>query len=384
MNIKSSERVFTFEREHPQVSSVRAKAFVFHDPISKHLLKIIERLAPSEAPILIYGETGTGKELVARHIHTLSGRKGAFVSVNCGAINEQLAESELFGHEAGSFTGAVGQRKGWFEVADGGTLFLDEIGDLPLNLQVKLLRVLQEKEVTRVGARHPIPINVRIISATNIDLNQAVQVSSFRQDLLFRINIATVDLKPLRERKGDILPLVKHFIAVYQHKYKIEHHFDIEPIALAALLEYKWHGNIRELENVIHYAVLMSDEGVIQVEHLKLKMEQVAHVSQIKLSQSTFSQVAQKSHSPNDHQQFNQNELSEVPSSLEVIALALSKIFKDEQVQQDVWDHIERLTITSAYAATYYNQVKTAEKLGITRNMVRTLLKRHHLIMDGK
>lgn len=384
MNIKSSERVFTFEREHPQLSSARAKAFVFHDPISKHLLKIIERLAPSEAPILIYGETGTGKELVARHIHTLSGRKGAFVSVNCGAINEQLAESELFGHEAGSFTGAVGQRKGWFEVADGGTLFLDEIGDLPLNLQVKLLRVLQEKEVTRVGARHPIPINVRIISATNIDLNQAVQVSNFRQDLLFRINIATIDLKPLRERKGDILPLVKHFITVYQHKYKIKHHFDIEPIALAALLEYKWHGNIRELENVIHYAVLMSDDGMIQVEHLKLKTQNITHDSEIMLSQSKFSQVAQKSHSPNDHQQFNQNELSEVPSSLEVIALALSKIFKDEQVQQDVWDHIERLTITSAYAATYYNQVKTAEKLGITRNMVRTLLKRHHLIMDGK
>src|SRR4051812_31641783 len=173
-----------------------SREFIFADGASRQLLDYVEKLAPSEVPVLIGGETGTGKELVARHIHLLSGRKGPFLAVNFGAISDHLAESELFGHEAGSFTGAVGKREGWFEAANGGTLFLDEIGDLPLPLQVKLLRVLQEKEVVRIGSRKSIPVDVRLVAATNVDLDYAVNAGHFRRDLLYRINIAHVKLPP--------------------------------------------------------------------------------------------------------------------------------------------------------------------------------------------
>ena len=198
--------VLSLEGNNAQPLSVRAKALVFSDPASAELLEYIERISPSEAPVLIGGETGTGKELVSRHIHLLSGRKGPFLAVNCGAISDYLAESELFGHEAGSFTGAVGKREGWFEAANGGTLFLDEIGDLPLPLQVKLLRVLQEKEVVRIGSRKPIPVDVRLVAATNVDLDYAVNAGHFRRDLLYRINIAHVKIPPLRDRPGDVCP----------------------------------------------------------------------------------------------------------------------------------------------------------------------------------
>jgi transcriptional regulator with PAS, ATPase and Fis domain len=210
--------LLSLEGGNAQPLSVRAKALVFSDPISAKLLEYIERIAPSDAPVLINGETGTGKELVARHIHLLSGRKGPFLAVNCGAISDQLAESELFGHEAGSFTGAVGKREGWFEAANEGTLFLDEIGDLPLPMQVKLLRVLQEKEIVRIGSRKTISINVRLVVATNVDLDYAVTAGHFRRDLLYRINIAQVKLPPLRERPGDVLPLAEHFLKTYSQR----------------------------------------------------------------------------------------------------------------------------------------------------------------------
>lgn len=210
--------ILSLQGGNSQPLSVRAKALVFADPVSAALLEYIERISPSDAPVLIGGETGTGKELVARHIHLLSGRKGPFMAVNCDAISDHLAESELFGHEAGSFTGAAGRREGWFEAANGGTLFLDEIGDLPLPLQVKLLRVLQEREVVRIGARRPIPIDVRLVAATNVDLNQAVAAGHFRRDLLYRINIAQVSLPPLRQRRGDILPLARHFLKSYSQR----------------------------------------------------------------------------------------------------------------------------------------------------------------------
>jgi len=210
--------VLSLEGGNAQPLSVRAKALVFSDPISKKLLEYIERIAPSEAPVLIGGETGTGKELVARHIHLLSGRKGPFLAVNCGAISDHLVESELFGHEAGSFTGAAGKREGWFEAANGGTLFLDEIGDLPLAMQVKLLRVLQEREVVRIGSRKAIPVDVRLVAATNVDLDHAVSAGHFRSDLLYRINIAHVRLPPLRVRPGDILPLAEYFLKSYSQR----------------------------------------------------------------------------------------------------------------------------------------------------------------------
>ena len=208
--------LLTFPNPHQMALSIRATALVFEDPKSNALLHRIQLVAPSEANILIVGETGTGKELIARHVHQLSHRRnGPFIAVNCGALTDSLVESEWFGHEKGSFTGAVNSKEGWFEAANGGTLFLDEIGDLPLPTQVKLLRVLQEREVVRVGSRRPIPINVRLVAATNVRLEEAVAASRFREDLYFRLSVAVLQLSALRDRPGDILPLANHFLNIY-------------------------------------------------------------------------------------------------------------------------------------------------------------------------
>ena len=200
------ERVLTLPQSPSAPLSIRAKALVFHDPVSLQLLAQVERVACSDATALIIGETGTGKELVARHLHHCSGRQGPFVAVNCGAFSESLIDAELFGHESGAYTGATGARAGWFEAANGGTLFLDEIGDLPLALQVKLLRVLQERQVVRLGSRKAIPLDVRLVAATNIDLARAVEAQHFRADLYYRLSVATLVLPALRQRPGDILP----------------------------------------------------------------------------------------------------------------------------------------------------------------------------------
>src|SRR5262245_39272395 len=214
-----SPSVLTYSHPRTVALSSRATALVFEDPKSKALLQHLRRVAPSNASIVIAGETGTGKELVARYVHDESERNtGPFVAVNCAAFSESLVESELFGHERGAYTGAVSAKAGWFEAAHGGTLFLDEIGDLPLAMQVKLLRVLQEREVVRVGSRQPIPIDVRLIAATNINLEEAVAAGHFRTDLYYRINVATLRLLPLRERPGDILPLAEHFLRTYRNR----------------------------------------------------------------------------------------------------------------------------------------------------------------------
>lgn len=360
----ATTRILSLDGNNAQPHSIRAKAFVFHDPVSQQLLHLIEKLAPSDASILIRGETGTGKELVARHIHELSGRKGPFLAVNCSAINDQLAESEFFGHEAGSFTGATGQRKGWFESAEGGTLFLDEIGDLPLKLQVKLLRVLQEKEVVRVGARHAIPIHVRLLTATNVDLEEAVKAERFRQDLLFRINIAQLELTPLRERQGDILPLFQHFIDLYSKKAQRIEPLKISSTAIALLYRYPWPGNIRELENIAHYAVLVAEGNTIQKEHLKFN----------KIFEN-FEQIPKPS-AQLDHQ-------SDLNPYV-IIETQLEKIFSSAHIPENIWDRLESMIISTSYDYCYQNQVKTAELLGITRNVIRTLLKRHHLLHEGR
>ncbi|MGL4605405.1 MAG: sigma-54 interaction domain-containing protein, partial [Iodobacter sp.] len=242
--------LLTFPDQIHNPLSIRARALVFADPQSRHLLQEAEQVAPSEAPVLIHGETGTGKELVARHIHLISGRKGPFVALNCGAISETLAESELFGHEAGAFTGATGSKAGWFEAANGGTLFLDEIGDLPLTLQVKLLRVLQEHEVVRVGARKPTPIHIRLVAASNVNLAEAVKAGHFRQDLFYRLNVVSLTIPPLRQRPADIQPLADYFLNLYAKKTGFSVPVLTET-SLLALHHYHWPGNIRELENIM-------------------------------------------------------------------------------------------------------------------------------------
>jgi sigma-54-specific transcriptional regulator len=323
----------------------RAKALVFEDPNSQELLRLIERIAPSEATVLVTGETGTGKEIVARHIHELSGRRsGPFVPVNCGAFSETLVESELFGHERGAFTGATATRAGWFEAAHGGTLFLDEIGDLPAPVQVKLLRVLQEREVVRVGSRVPLPIDVRLVAATNVDLSEAVGAGRFREDLFYRLNVAAIGLLPLRERPGDILPLARYFVELYRQRLGLSAGALSGP-AERALLAHAWPGNIRELDNVIHRALLVFRGSDIAVEDLRL-------IGRERLSEPPAATVRRPG-----------------PASLEA---ALQQLF--EESPPDLYQHIERTVIREAYAYCHKNQVQTSRLLGISRNIVRARL----------
>ncbi len=228
----------------------------------------IAQVAPSSATVLIRGESGTGKELVAHAIHYNSPRSSKpFVKVNCAALPESLIESELFGHEKGAFTGAVTRKRGRFEMAEGGTLFLDEIGDLSPAMQVKLLRVLQEREFERVGGTETIKVNVRLITATNVDLEQAVSEGRFRSDLYYRLNVFSIYLPPLRERKTDILLLADHFLEKYggQNGKRIKR---ISTPAIDMLMSYHWPGNVRELENVIERATLVCESNVIHGYHL--------------------------------------------------------------------------------------------------------------------
>lgn len=387
--------VLSLEGGNAQPLSVRAKALVFSDPVSADLLAYIERISPSEAPVLIGGETGTGKELVARHIHLLSGRKGPFLAVNCGAISDQLAESELFGHEAGSFTGAVGKREGWFEAANGGTLFLDEIGDLPLPLQVKLLRVLQEKEVVRIGSRKSIAVDVRLVAATNVDLDYAVSAGHFRRDLLYRINIAHVKLPPLRDRPGDVLPLAAHFLKTYSQRMgHRQPQFSAEAAEL--LLHYSWPGNIRELENVVHFALLVAGTDIIDASHLKVTGGWDTGASQPSrpfiTAQNTHpgsglpgSGLPGSGHPGSGYPDATSGSLPPSGPSgddpLSIIAQQLRRLFV-KYGDDAHFENLEKLIVSEAFHYVKSNQVHAAALLGISRNVMRTLLKRHGFL-DG-
>jgi DNA-binding NtrC family response regulator len=245
----------------------------------QEVLSLVRRVAPSDATVLIRGESGTGKELIARALHYASPRAaGPLVKVNCAALAESLLEAELFGHEKGAFTGAVASRKGRFELADGGSIFLDEIGDLPPHLQVKLLRVLQEREFERVGSSRPIKVDVRLLAATHRNLEALVREGRFREDLYYRINVVTIALPPLRERREDLPPLIEHFLRVFAGKNgKTVRGLTRE--AREALLRYDYPGNIRELENVMERAVVLTRDDVIGVEDLPLALEAPAPAS---------------------------------------------------------------------------------------------------------
>ena len=232
------------------------------------VLDIVRRVSPTESTVLISGESGTGKEVIALEIHRHSLRNGSpFVAVDCGALVETLFESELFGHVKGSFTGAHETKHGRFEVADGGTIFFDEISNIGLNIQAKLLRVIQEREINRIGSSRMIKVDVRILAATNEDLADAVRKGKFREDLFYRLGVVLIHLPPLRERKEDILPLARHFLKKYNKRAK-KNIAGISPRAVHALMEYRWPGNIRELENTIERAVVLSKGGMIDLEDL--------------------------------------------------------------------------------------------------------------------
>lgn len=358
-------KLLTFPDNQANTLSVRAKALVFEDPKSEAILNTVERVAPTGATLMVIGETGTGKELIARHLHDHSGRTGPFVAVNCGAFNENLIEAELFGCEAGAFTGAVRARAGWFETAKGGTLFLDEIGDLPLSQQVKLLRVLQERQVVRVGSTTPIDIDVRLVAATNVDLSEAVLAGHFRRDLWYRLNVITVELPALHERPADILPLAHHFEQTYSAKLRLPE-AALTTDAQQALLNYPWPGNIRELENVIHYALIVGNDGLIQARDLKFPVASaVRPPSPDPLPTSTSFKSTPPTPPTAAH---SANALDEV----------LRQLINDET--PDLFSHVETALVNAAYEFCEQNQVKTAQVLGITRNILRTHLIRLNVL----
>ena len=350
--------------------SIRAKALVFDDPGSVALLARVEQVAPTEATVLIIGETGTGKELLARRVHQGSGRRGPFVAVNCGAFSESLIDAELFGHESGAFTGASQARAGWFESANGGTLFLDEIGDLPLALQVKLLRVLQERQVVRLGSRKPIPLDVRLIAATNVDLRDAVTAGHFRADLYYRLSVATLELRPLWERPGDILPLARHFLATYAHRLGIDGAL-LAPDAERALLAHDWPGNIRELENVIHYALIVAPGGSLHASDLQAIHRSVRTGSQRLPVALPAVQPATR---------------EETPAPTQSLADELRPLLQKalERGEPQLFDQVEAAVVTVAFDFCQRNQVQTARLLSLSRNVLRTLLKRHGLLEGGR
>jgi two-component system response regulator AtoC len=294
---------------------------------------IMEMVAESNANVLITGESGTGKELVARAIHKKSLRNTKpFVIVDCTTIPENLLESELFGHEKGAFTGAVERKVGLFEIANEGTVFLDEIGELPMSLQKKLLRFLQEREIQRIGSNARIKVDVRVISATNRDLEKLVNEGIFREDLYWRLNVVRINLPPLRERKEDIPLLVNHFL----NKYAKENNKQIpqlEPEVMDALINYEWSGNVRELANVIERAIVLSPSGIISMKHLPRR----------------------------------------------IIEKTGWKLYKESSLNLL---EVEKSLILKALNSTGWNQTKAALILGISRKQLRTKMK-HHGLLNG-
>ncbi|MGB9823074.1 MULTISPECIES: sigma-54-dependent transcriptional regulator [Thermodesulfovibrio] len=296
---------------------------------------IMQMVSESNANVLITGESGTGKELVARAIHKKSPRNTKpFIIIDCTTIPEALLESELFGHEKGAFTGALDRKIGLFEIANEGTVFLDEIGELSMSLQKKLLRFLQEKEIQRIGSNTRIKVDVRIISATNRNLEKLVKEGTFREDLYWRLNVVRINLPPLRERKEDIPLLVNHFL----NKYSRENNKPIpqlDPEIMNALINYDWHGNVRELANVIERAVVLSPSGIISMKHLPRRIQEQSGWTSLK------------------------------ENSLNLL-------------------EVEKSLILKALNSTGWNQTKTAQILGISRKQLRTKMKNHGLLPDSE
>jgi len=305
----------------------------------------IEKVAPSPTTVLITGESGTGKELVARALHARSARpNGAFIQVNCGAIPENLFESELFGFERGAFTGAVSSKPGRFELADGGTLFLDEIGELPLDMQVKLLRALQEGIIDRVGGVRPIKVDVRLVAATNVDLTKAVAKGLFRKDLYYRLNVIPIPLPPLRERREDIPLLAQHFLSRFNERLQRDLG-GIDEDALSALQRHDWPGNIRELENLMERVVLLADGDRICLADL-----------------------------PELSGDFGED--STEPPTEEFEALGLKEYVRVHTVK------LERARIRRVLDAVNGNVTRAAQRLGISRKSLQTKMKDYGLRED--
>lgn len=314
------------------------------------VLETVEKVADTDSTVLITGASGTGKELVARALH-YNGRRAtrALVTVNCGAIPEDLLESELFGHLKGSFTSAVGNREGRFAAAHGGTIFLDEIGDMSPALQVKLLRVLQEREVVRLGSRTGVPIDVRVVAATNVDLQQAVANGQFRGDLFYRLNVVQLAVPTLRERPGDILPLARHFFDDYRSRLGYGPR-SIDPRAERRLEAHGWPGNIRELENVIHHALLVSRHDSLQEADLHIASPGV----------------------PAAAVRAPEQEPDPAAGAQAALERALRDLFDEDH--GNLFERIEDTVMRVAFEFSHRNQIQAARLLGISRNVLRARL----------
>ena len=311
-------------------------------PSMRAVYQLIEKVAPTPSSVLITGESGTGKELVARAIHNHSPRRDApFISVNCAALSEHLLESELFGHEKGAFTDAVVMRKGRFELADTGTLFLDEVGEMPPQLQAKLLRVLQDKSFERVGGNATLQVDVRILAATNKELKDEVDKGHFREDLYYRLNVIHIHLAPLRERVDDIPALVSHFIE--KNSRSLGRPLDISPEALRLLISLPWEGNVRELENTIERAAILCNSDRIEPEDVQ----------------------------PDSSQLVNAHEWS--------TGLELNQFIPDNLSLAEVLNGIEERLVRKALDDTGYVQARAAEQLGITKSLLQYKMKKYNL-----
>ena len=318
----------------------------------QQVFKMVGRVSHSDAPVMITGESGTGKELVARAIHHYSNRSAkSFVAINCAAIPEQLLESELFGHEKGAFTGATGTRTGRFEQSHGGTLFLDEIGDMPLALQSKILRVLQDGEFSRVGGNETLKSDVRIVAATNKNLEQEVSKKTFREDLFYRLNVVRIQLPPLRQRTEDIRPLAEYFLQKVATK-KLLPRLQLSEEGMRVLEGYSWPGNVRELENTIQRACVLSTSDLLTPKDIPLGNEVPSEVA------PTINGTA--------------------PAAEQTTESAIEVLLKAAQVDPDVqllpW--LEREFTLYAMKATKGNQVRAAKLLGITRATLRKRIER--------
>jgi len=317
-----------------ETQSAEAHGMLGQSPDMQAIFATIKKVAPSDVPIFITGENGTGKELVAQAIHAASMRKKApFVAINCGAIPENLLESELFGHERGAFTGAHATVKGKVQYAGGGTLFLDEIGELPVNLQVKLLRFLQEGVIQRVGGRVDIPVDTRTVCATNVNIPQAIKEGRFREDLFYRISVISIHLPPLRERGDDILLLANYFLKLYSGEHKKRAH-RFSSAAIHYLKSYEWPGNVRELRNQVQRAIIMTDASSIEPHDLGCDTEQ--------------------------------SEQSEKERPITTL--------------REARDQVERELLKDALDRQNGNIAKAAEELGISRPTFYDLLKKHGLM----
>jgi len=340
-------------------------------PAISDILMTVAKIARSDSAVLVFGESGTGKELIASALHRLSTRsEKRFVPINCSAIPENLLESELFGHEKGAFTGATSRRAGHFEVANGGTIFLDEIGDMPLRLQAKLLRVLQEKQFTAVGGSHLKQADVRIVAATNIDLEKAIRNGQFRLDLFYRLNVLPVTLPPLRERRPDIVSLLDHFLNIANRIHNLSEPCYLSDPAMELLCSYEWPGNIRELQNLVERLVILKNGGEILAEHLP---NEVRLSRSINDSDYTSTRTNTSMPLAPIAQTLQNNEGTQQPR--ERFTLPRDGINLTQYVES-----LENQMIIEALERTHHNKNQAAKLLGLNRTTLVERIKKRKII----